>query len=98
MAMQDIQLIPTMLTMPMTRFPVLTPVVKLKNGVVMILPGSQLSAEQLRSAGPVTHLVAPNLMHSAGIPKAQSHFPKARVWGVPGLDTDKPAIRWTGKL
>lgn len=96
--MTDLSFLDCELKMPLMSLPVRTTVVQLKMGQVMISPGSQLTPEQLRSAGTVTDLVAPNLFHCAGLPKAQKTFPQAKVWGSPGCRELKTNISWTGDL
>lgn len=41
--------------------------------------------EELRSLGPVRHLVAPNWIHYAYIAEWQAAFPGARAWAAPGV-------------
>jgi hypothetical protein len=41
-------------------------------------------AEEVRSLGDVTHIIAPAKYHSDYVPHARALFPKARVFGVPG--------------
>lgn len=84
--------------MPLMSLPVRTSVARLNSATVMISPGSQLSKDQLKSAGAVTDLVAPNLLHCAGMMAALEVFPKARVWGPEGATKAKPEIPWTHEL
>lgn len=84
--------------MPLLKLPVRTMVATLKDAVVLLSPGSKLTDEQLRSAGDVTDIVAPNLLHAGGIAQAHRVFPKARVWGPPGARTAKPHLPWTNDL
>ena len=97
--MLNLKILRSEIRMPIMKLPVITPVVKLKNAVVMISPGSQLTPSQIKEAGDnVTDLVAPNLLHSAGIPQASSVFPTAKVWGVAGLPEHRPKFPWTDLL
>lgn len=84
--------------MPLLELPVTSMVVRLKNAVVLVSPGSGLSEEELRAAGPVTDIVVPNLLHAAGVPRAHRVFPQARVWGPPGARKAKPEMPWTDEL
>lgn len=84
--------------MPLMELPVRSTYVGLPNAGILISPGSNLTAEQLRTLPRVTDILAPNLLHSAGIPRAASVFPEAKIWGVPGLKKLKPSIQWTHDL
>lgn len=96
--MTDLSFLDCEVKLPLMSLPVRTTVVRLKTSLVMISPGSHLSPQQLQGAGGVTDLVAPNLFHCAGLPKAQSTFPNAKVWGSPGCQELKPKISWTSQL
>lgn len=80
------------------KLPVRSVLVPVKTGSVLISPGSQLKIEQLKSLKSVTDIVAPNLFHCAGVPKAISVFPNAKVWGVSGTKVLKPDILWTAEI
>lgn len=82
--------------MPLMTLPVRSVLLRLKSGRVLISPGSGLTADQLSTVGPVTDIVAPNLLHCAGIAGAFAVFPSARLWGAPGVLEAKPEIPWTG--
>lgn len=84
--------------MPLMELPVRSTNVSLPNAGILISPGSNLTAEQLRTLPRVTDILAPNLLHSAGVPLAASVFPEAKLWGVPGLKKLKPSIQWTHDL
>ena len=84
--------------MPLLALPVRTPVVALASARLMISPGSMLTAEQLRQAGDVTDIVAPNLFHAAGMRSAAAAFPSARLWGPVGVGKKHPELRWHGTL
>lgn len=92
--MKNITILESVVKMPLMGLPVNTPVVKLKTGIVMISPGSQLKDLDYQKVSGVTDLVAPNLLHSAGIPHAHKSFPQAKVWGVKGLEKLKKDIHW----
>lgn len=85
---QKIKYLDSVKKMPLMELPVRSYVVQLKQAVVLISPGSQLATEQLRSAGPVTDIVAPSMLHTAGVARAQKIFPQARVWGPNGFSSE----------
>ena len=84
--------------MPLMKLPVRSVALKLSKGTVLLSPGSELSKEELLSAGDVTDIVAPNLFHGAGMERAAEVFPKARVWGVEGAQAARPAVPFTHNL
>lgn len=84
--------------MPAMDLPVRSTYVPFQSGGVLISPGSALDLTQLKSLPSVTDLVAPNLLHCAGIMKASSIFPRAKKWGVIGAIEHKPKISWTDEL
>lgn len=77
-----LQFIDTQLKMPLMELPVRSTLVKLSNGQVLISPGSQMSLTQLQSLSPVSDIVAPNYLHTAGVPSALKVFPNAKAWGT----------------
>lgn len=83
---------------PLMHLPVRSVVFELNDARVMISPGSKLTAEQLREAGPLTDLVAPSLTHTAGMKAASEAHPTARLWGPPGVKEKHPELRWHGIL
>jgi hypothetical protein len=78
--------------------PVRSVLASVSAGGVLISPGSGLTIEQLESLKCVTDLVAPNLLHCAGIPNAGRVFPKARIWGPLNCISAKPNINWTHEI
>ncbi len=84
--------------MPAMSLPIRSTYVPLHTGAILISPGSALELAQLKSLPSVTDLVAPNLLHCAGIMKASSIFPKAQKWGVVSAKELKPEISWTDEL
>lgn len=84
--------------MPLMSLPVRSTFVPLQAGHVLIAPGAGLSLDEIKSLGSVTDLIAPNLLHCGGIMRANSVFPEARKWGVPGAKNSKPEILWTDEL
>lgn len=98
MNLPDLDLHTTVKRMPATDLPVTTSVAQLDRARVLLSPASTLSPEALRSFGAITDIVAPSLLHTAGIPGAAAVFPEARLWGPPGAAAKLPAVRWTGTL
>jgi hypothetical protein len=85
----------TSIHLPGLRLPVRTTIARLHGGCVVLSPASRLTDEQLRAIGPVTDLVAPNLLHTAGMPRAAAIYPGARLWGPPGAAHKHPGLRWS---
>lgn len=96
--MQNIEVLHSLVKMPLMGLPVASPVVQLGAAKIFISPGSQLTPVQYERLTGVTDIVAPNLFHSAGVPAAARAYPSAKIWGVPGLEKLKPEIKWTHKL
>lgn len=96
--MENITLLDSEIKMPLLHLPVRSPTVQLQNARILISPGSKLSQDQLKGLQNVTDIVAPNQLHSAGVPQALALFPQARVWGAPELRKLKPEIKWTHTL
>jgi hypothetical protein len=88
----------TVKKMPLMHLPVRTVVVPLRDARVLFSPGSVLTSEQLRSAGAVTDIVAPSLLHTAGMAPAAAAFPNARLWGPAGAAQKHPELKWHGTL
>lgn len=84
--------------MPLMTLPVRTVVLTTPSGMILLSPGSKLSVEELRQTGDVTDIVAPSLLHCAGVALASQVFPKARVWGPVGAKKLKPELPWTDFL
>ncbi len=78
--MKNLTFLDSVKQMPLFELPVRSTVVHLDQAVVLISSGSQLTKDQLKSAGAVTDIVAPNLLHTAGLAQAIEVFPQARVW------------------
>lgn len=96
--MQNIKFIESVKQMPLVKLPVRSTLISIGNRSVLISPGSALTVEELKSLGKVTDIIAPNLIHSAGIPKAHQVFPDAKIWGPPGAKVAKPNIPWTHEI
>ncbi len=96
--MQDITLIRSTVKLPLLNLPVCSPVVDLNGVKIIISPGSQVSDQDYQKLDGITDLIAPNLLHSAGIKKALDKFPVANVWGAPGIKKLKPHINWHSEI
>lgn len=96
--MKNLQVMECTIRMPLMSLPVRSMIVTLANAKVLISPGSELSEEQYAQLESITDIVAPNLLHCAGIPKAAEKFPEARVWGVSGAKEHRPKMSWTHVL
>ena len=96
--MNDLQFLRCEIEMPFMSLPVRTTYLRTPMGGILVSPGSTLTRAQLQSVGPVTEIVAPSLLHCAGVQLANMEFPKARIWGVPGAREAKPEIAWTDEL
>jgi hypothetical protein len=69
-------------------------VIKRADGGLVLHAPVELDAstlEQLAALGPVTDIIAPNLMHHLHAGAAKAHFPTATLWGPPGLQ-DKEGL------
>lgn len=84
--------------MPLLMLPIRTTVVPLDGARVLFSPGSTLTEQQLKSAGEVTDIVCPNLIHTEGVPPAIRVHPTARLWGPPGAREKRPDLAWHGIL
>lgn len=84
--------------MPLMRLEVRTTIVPVAGKRLLISPGSMLTEAQLRSAAPIDAIVAPSLLHTAGVPAAARVFPEAQLWGVPGVREKHPQLKWHGIL
>lgn len=84
------------LKMPLLLLPIKMTLVRLQTGVVLIspLPNIERFTTQINAFGKVTDIVAPNLYHNLGIPKASEIYPNARLWGAPGFRQKLPNINW----
>jgi hypothetical protein len=98
MSLPGLTFLESALQMPLMSLPVRSTVVQLSSARVLHSPGSKLTPEALRSAGAVTDIVAPSLLHLDGMPAAAAAHPGARLWGPAGCREKKPEVRWTGIL
>lgn len=93
--MKNLHFLDSVKKMPALMLPVRTVVATLGKAVVMISPGSQLTVEQLKSVPTVTDIVAPSLMHTAGMKAAAAVHPQARLWGPAGVREKHPRLTWS---
>lgn len=84
--------------MPLIELPVRSGVIALGSGRVLLSPAMNLTDEEIASAGEITDIVAPNLFHLDGVPRAAAKHPKARVWGPVGAKEKLPEVKWQGVL
>ncbi|MFY2558534.1 hypothetical protein ACN469_12960 [Corallococcus terminator] len=98
MALPQTHFIETTLRSALMQLPVRTAVFELEQARVLLSPASILTAEQLKEAGPVTDIVAPSLMHTAGMKAAAKAHPTARLWGPLGAREKHPELTWHGLL
>lgn len=92
--MKDFIFLESKAPLPLMDLPVRASVIPLENRHILISPGSQLSHEQLKILPKISDLVAPNLLHTVGIPKAQEIFNDAITWGPERAKELKPHIKW----
>ncbi len=90
--MNELEFIESIKVMPLLPLPVKTTIVRLSSGIVMLSPGSMLKESDLARFPEVTDLVAPSLLHWAGVPQASRVIPKARTWG------ENPKFNWSNPL
>lgn len=96
--MQGLVFLDSVVNMPLMSLPVRSVVAATKNGQVLISPGSKITKAQYQGVGQIATIVAPNLLHCAGVPLAVSCFPKAEVWGPEGVRKQKPDMPWQKEL
>jgi hypothetical protein len=96
--MSQLQFIDSALKMPLMELPVRSVLVTVRDRRILISPGSKTPRETYSTMPDVTDIVAPNLLHSAGVPKAAAAFPKATLWAVSGLKEKRADIAWSKTL
>ncbi|WP_257458406.1 hypothetical protein [Archangium lipolyticum] len=84
--------------MPLMKLPVRTSLIELERARVLLSPASTLTEAKLRDAGEVTDIIAPSLLHTAGMKSAAAVHPRARLWGPVGIREKLPALSWHGIL
>ena len=94
--MNGLRFLESVVPMPLFPLPVRSILVTVKNAngsetEVLISPGSKIERTRYDGAWKISDIVAPNLFHHAGVPKALALYPNARTWGVVGL---RACWRW----
>lgn len=83
------------------RYPTRCAVIRLPDGGLLVWSPITLNND-LRVAvdalGQVTHLIAPNHFHHLFITEWQAAYPQAKLYGLPGLQTKRPDLRFAGVL
>lgn len=90
--------IDSVVKMPLMSLPVRSTFVKIGDHGILISPGSRVTEQQLSKLPKVTDIIAPNLFHIAGVPKAKEYFPEAKVWGPKGAQEKYPNVKWDSIL
>lgn len=62
------------------------------------VPIDDALAEEIDALGQVAHILAPNKFHHLHVPSAKRRYPKASVWGAPGLEDKRSDIAFDGVL
>jgi hypothetical protein len=76
-------------------FPTRMTVVRLEGGTLALIspiPIDDALSAELANLGPVSHLVAPNLLHHLHLPGARQRYAAARLLAPLGLATKKPDL------
>ncbi|AKI98949.1 hypothetical protein ATI61_106329 [Archangium gephyra] len=98
MTFDHLKFIEVELQMPLMMLPVRTSLIELERARVLWSPASTLTEAQLREAGEVTDIIAPNLLHGGGMKAAAAAHPRARLWGPAGIKEKFPELSWHGVL
>lgn len=64
----------------------------------MLSPGSMLTDIDLNRFSGITDVVAPSILHWAGLPKALVNFPNARSWASANVQIQHKDVKWTHTL
>jgi hypothetical protein len=83
------------------RLPIRMTAVELPGGGVLLhspTPPSEELLAGVAALGPVSHLVAPNLLHHLSLGAWHQRFPGAKLWAPPGLARKRPDLRIEGTL
>lgn len=89
-----VRILASKLRSPVAALPLRTAAIELQQGQVLWSPASTLDASTFRALGPVSDIIAPNLLHTGGMPVAAEAHPTARRWGPPGAQAKQPAMSW----
>lgn len=85
--------------MPLMNLPVRSIVAHIgESRALLISPGSQISKGQYDPQWGITDIIAPNLYHLDGVPKARAAYPSAVVWSPPGVQLKRPDLQWQRQL
>ena len=84
--------------MPLVELPVRSAVIALDRGRILLSPAMNLTDAEIEETGAITDIVAPNLFHLDGVPRAAAKHPNARVWGPVGAKEKLPDVTWQGIL
>ncbi|HEX8820340.1 MAG TPA: hypothetical protein VF794_10470 [Archangium sp.] len=98
MALQNLTFLEVDKRMPLMSLPVRTAIVQLETARVLFSPASTLTPAQLEEAGDITTIVAPSLLHTAGMSAAARAHPRAKLWGPVGARDKLPELHWSGTL
>ncbi|WPB77123.1 hypothetical protein KYC5002_50115 [Archangium violaceum] len=98
MTFDHLRFIEVELQMPLMMLPVRTSIIELDRARVLWSPASTFTEAQLRDAGEVTDIIAPNLLHGGGMKAAAAAHPRARLWGPVGIKEKFPELSWHGML
>lgn len=87
--------------LPGVYLPARSVILRLRSGGLLIfspLPRLTRIADDIRALGEVKALIAPNLFHHLGLPKAVAAFPGARVFGPAALKQKRADVTYSGAL
>ncbi len=98
MALDGLTFLDASRRMPLMDLPLRTTVVTLDGARILHSPSSTMTEAQLASLGGISDIVAPNLLHTEGMPAAARAHPKARLWGPVGVREKRPELKWHGIL
>jgi len=85
-------------SMPLMKLPLRTVLIDTPDGRILFSPASTLTPAQHASAGAISDIVVPSLMHFDGVRPAVAAHPEARLWGPEGAEAKLPGVRWHGIL
>ncbi len=97
-AVNDIELLDSIKSMPLMKLPVRSTIVTLNGSKILISPGSALTLDAYQNVMGITDIVAPSLLHWAGVPLAMKVFPSAKVWSHGKVQAVHKDVKWTHNL
>ncbi len=86
---------------PATPLPVRMTVVRLASSQLILYSPVRIDdalAREIDDLGEVAHILAPNKFHHFFAVRAKERYPRARLWGAPGLAQKRPNIEFDGVL